>query len=69
MHPHLLRHTYITQLFEAGLDIKQVQYLAGHSKPEMTMRVYTHYRQKQRAGETREKVHAALNYLSEEAME
>ena len=33
------------------------------------MRVYTHYRQKQRAGETREKVHAALNYLSEEAME
>ena len=69
VHPHLLRHTYITQLFEAGLDIKQVQYLAGHSKPEMTMRVYTHYRQKQRAGETREKVHAALNYLSEEAME
>jgi len=65
VHPHLLRHTYITQLFEAGLDIKQVQYLAGHSKPEMTMRVYTHYRQKQRAGETREKVHIALNYLSE----
>lgn len=65
VHPHLLRHTYITQLFEAGLDIKQVQYLAGHSKPEMTMRVYTHYRQKQRAGETREKVHAALDYLTE----
>lgn len=65
VHPHLLRHTYITQLFEAGLDIKQVQYLAGHSKPEMTMRVYTHYRQKQRAGETRDKVHAALNYLGE----
>ena len=67
VHLHLLRQTYITQFFEAGLDIKQVQYLAGHSKPEMTMRVYTHYRQKQRTGETRDKVHAALNYLSEGA--
>jgi integrase len=63
-HPHLLRHTYITQLFEAGLDVKQVQYLAGHSTPEMTMRVYTHYRAKQRAEETHRQVCTALNYLS-----
>ena len=28
---HILRHTYITRLFEAGLDVKEVQYLAGHS--------------------------------------
>lgn len=28
---HILRHTYITRMFEAGLDIKEVQYLAGHS--------------------------------------
>ena len=63
-HPHQLRHTYITQLFEAGLDVKQVQYLAGHASPEMTLRVYTHYRQKQRAEETQEKVFRALEYLS-----
>lgn len=63
VHPHLLRHTYITQLFEAGLDLKQVQYLAGHSKPEMTMRVYTHYREKQRAAATHAQVCSALDYL------
>lgn len=64
-HPHQLRHTYITKLFEEGLDLKQVQYLAGHSKPEMTLRVYTHYRQKQRATETHEQVCAAVGYLAE----
>jgi integrase len=64
VHPHLLRHTYITKLFEQGLDIKQVQYLAGHSTPDMTMRVYTHYRQSQRSAETHDQVLAALDYLS-----
>ena len=28
--PHLLRHTYITNLLYAGVDPKPVQYLAGH---------------------------------------
>lgn len=63
-HPHLLRHTYITQLFEAGLDVKQVQYLAGHAKPEITMRIYTHYRRKAREAETANQVSAAVSYLS-----
>lgn len=64
-HPHQLRHTYITKLFEEGLDLKQVQYLAGHSKPEMTLRVYTHFRQKQRAAETHKQACAAVGYLAE----
>lgn len=63
-HPHQLRHTYITQLFEAGLDIKQVQYLAGHSTPEMTLKVYTHYRRRSREAETAQKVKCATNYLA-----
>ena len=63
-HPHQLRHTYITKLFEEGLDLKQVQYLAGHSKPEMTLRVYTHFRQKQRAAETHKQACDAVNYLT-----
>lgn len=62
-HPHLLRHTYITQLFESGMDIKEVQYLAGHSTPDMTLAVYTHYRQKSREQETAGKVHRATSYL------
>ena len=63
VHPHLLRHTYVTKLFEKGLDIKQVQHLAGHATPDMTMRVYNHYREKQRAAETHEQVCVALDYL------
>ena len=57
---HQLRHTYITRLFESGLDIKEVQYLAGHSTVEMTLRVYTHYQRESRQAETAKKVAAAL---------
>lgn len=58
--PHLLRHTYATRLFEGGLDIKEVQYLLGHSTPAMTLRVYTHYDRKSRQESTAEKVEASL---------
>jgi len=40
--PHILRHTYITNLILAGANIKVVQYLAGHSKVETTLNIYTH---------------------------
>lgn len=63
VHPHLLRHTYLTQLFEAGLDVKQVQYLAGHASPTVTMAIYTHYRQNQRSEETARQVREAMSYL------
>lgn len=39
--PHILRHTYITELCASGLDIKKIQYLAGHSKVSTTLDVYT----------------------------
>lgn len=42
VHPHLLRHTYITRLIEGGLDVKKVQYLAGHDDIRMTLNVYSH---------------------------
>ena len=58
--PHQLRHTYITRLFESGLDIKEIQYLAGHSTIDMTLRVYTHYQHESRKKETAQKVCAAL---------
>lgn len=57
---HILRHTYITRMFEAGLDIKEIQYLVGHSTVDMTLRVYTHYDQKSRKTKTAEKVREAL---------
>lgn len=41
--PHVLRHTYCTRCFEAGMDIKEVQYLMGHATPDITLKVYTDY--------------------------
>lgn len=41
--PHVLRHTYATRCFEAGLDIKEVQRLLGHADPTVTLKIYTHY--------------------------
>ncbi len=40
--PHLLRHTYITNLLYAGLDIKTIQYLAGHENSRTTLNIYSH---------------------------
>ena len=61
---HVLRHTYITRLFEAGLDIKEIQYLAGHSTVDMTLRVYTHYDRRSREGKTAEKVREAMRAVN-----
>lgn len=38
--PHLLRHTYITNLLYAGVDPKTVQYLPGHENSKTTMDIY-----------------------------
>lgn len=40
--PHLLRHTYITRLCQSKMDIKKIQYLAGHSDIKMTLGIYSH---------------------------
>lgn len=39
--PHILRHTYVTRLVLSRMDLKRVQYLAGHADPEITLRIYT----------------------------
>ena len=57
---HSLRHTFCTRLFEKGFDVKEIQYLMGHSTPEMTMKVYTHYSKKSRYGDTASRLRAAL---------
>lgn len=40
--PHVLRHTFCTNMQRAGLDIKSLQYLMGHSHANITLNVYTH---------------------------
>ena len=39
--PHVLRHTFCTNIQEAGLDFRCVQAVMGHSEPDVTM-LYTH---------------------------
>jgi integrase/recombinase XerD len=39
--PHTLRHCYATRLLEAGVDIRRIQVLLGHTQMTTTM-LYTH---------------------------
>lgn len=57
--PHVLRHTYATRCFEAGMDIKEVQRLLGHSSMQVTMEIYTHYCEASRREETFDRARAA----------
>lgn len=41
--PHLFRHTYASDLYKSGVDIKAAQYLLGHSDVKTTLDTYTHF--------------------------
>ena len=38
MHPHMLRHTFVTTMLDAGVDLRDVQIAARHAAPRTTMR-------------------------------
>lgn len=38
MHPHMLRHTYVTTMLDAGVSLRDVQIAARHADPKTTMR-------------------------------
>jgi integrase len=40
--PHILRHTFCTKLARAGMPVKELQYLMGHSDVGTTLKIYTH---------------------------
>jgi integrase len=41
--PHLFRHTFASDLYDAGIDIKRAQYMLGHKNIKTTLDVYTHF--------------------------
>lgn len=38
MHPHMLQHTFVTTMLDAGVDLRDVQIAARHADPRTTMR-------------------------------
>lgn len=42
MTSHILRHTHISLLAEQGVPLKVIMDRVGHSKPETTLKIYTH---------------------------
>ncbi|WP_295764550.1 tyrosine-type recombinase/integrase [uncultured Oscillibacter sp.] len=40
--PHVLRHTFCTNAQQAGIDVKSLQAIMGHSNVSVTLDVYTH---------------------------
>ena len=39
---HALRHTHASQLIDQGVDIVTISKRLGHSKPDITLRIYAH---------------------------
>ena len=37
-HPHMLRHTFVTTMLDAGVDLRDVQIAVRHADPRTTMR-------------------------------
>ena len=56
--PHSLRHTFCTNMVAAGALPKDLQFIMGHAKLEMTMDYYTHYNWDMLGDETKEAINA-----------
>ena len=49
--PHVYRHTFCTNMVNAGIDLKSLQYLMGHSDVKVTLDVYSHINYERAAAE------------------
>ena len=45
--PHVFRHSYITTLAKADVDLKTIQRISGHANISTTLNIYTHTREEE----------------------
>jgi integrase len=59
---HHLRHTAISRLIASGLDVVEVQRQAGHSRPSVTLDIYSHeFEKTKRSEDIRAKIAAGTS--------
>ncbi|WP_373896211.1 tyrosine-type recombinase/integrase [Virgibacillus sp. CBA3643] len=51
--PHIFRHTHISMLAEADVDLATVMERVGHDDPQTTLKIYTHVTKKMKKGRFR----------------
>lgn len=51
--PHIFRHNYATNLYYAGVDLKEAQRLLGHADAKTTIEIYTHLDKKKSKSTTK----------------
>ena len=57
---HIFRHTACTRMAEAGMEIKALQYIMGHSNAAVTLDVYTHVHEREIVEEEMTKMEKAM---------
>lgn len=65
--PHVLRHTYATELLNGGFTIREVQELLGHANVQTTQ-LYTHVRPQELAAKIRQRGPAGEERAQAEAL-
>ena len=40
--PRVFRYTFCSEMEQAGMNVKALQYLMGHASPDVTLDVYAH---------------------------
>lgn len=57
--PHFLRHSFATDLYYSGIDIKKAQRIMGHADTKMLLDIYTHLDEEK--SQSRDKLESQFN--------